>query len=190
MIQKLLTAVFIGSIFLVSCKHKSDYQQIVKRELALNVRNDTLFMGYYFGMPREEFYDHSWKLNNQKKVVQGSGNLSVRYDGVTGLGHRAHMNYYPLFYDGKIYKMQTAYAYNGWAPWNHNLWSDSLEVRLLKKFRKKYPKKFIKMKHPELGKTAYIMVDGNKRIAIYRKGDEKVVVNYLDLTVSQKIKQE
>lgn len=190
MIRKLLVLTLIGSFFGVGCKQKSEYQQMVKQELARKVRNDSLFMGYYFGMSRQEFYDHSWKLNSQKKVVQGAGNLTIRYDGIKGLGHRAHMNFYPLFYNEKIYKMQTAYAYNGWAPWNRDLWSDSLEMKLLSKFRKEYPKKFIKTKHPQLGVPAYIMVDGNKRIAIYRKGDEKVVVNYLDLTVSRNMKRE
>lgn len=190
MIRKLFALACIGFIFLLGCNHKTDYRQMVKQELARNVRNDTLFMGYYFGMPRQEFYDHSWKMNSQKKIVQGQGNLTIRYDGVKGLGHKAHLNYYPLFYNEKIYKMQTAYSYDGWAPWNRNLWSDSLEVRVLDKLRKKYSKRFIKMKHPELDVPAYIMVDGNKRIAVYRKGDEKVVVNYLDLTVSRKIKKE
>jgi hypothetical protein len=47
------------------------------------------------------------------------------------------------------------------------------------------------MKHPELGIPAYIMVDKNKRIAIFTKGDEKVAVNYVDLSVnSEKAKEQ
>ncbi|MGD8748869.1 MAG: hypothetical protein PVI44_10405, partial [Balneolaceae bacterium] len=72
-----------------------------------------------------------------------------------------------------------------------DLWSDSLEVKVLKKFQKIYKHKFIKMKHPELGIPAYIMVDKNKRIAIFTKGDEKVAVNYVDLSVnSEKAKEQ
>ncbi|MGD8749520.1 MAG: hypothetical protein PVI44_13730, partial [Balneolaceae bacterium] len=170
--RKLIVFIIIGFQFLISCNHKNEYRKIVKRELAKGTRNDSLFLGYYFGMPRQEFFDYSWKLNSQKKVVQGSGSHSVRYDDVTGFDHPIHMNFYPQFYNDKIYKMESTYSYNGWAPWNRDLWSDSLEVKVLKKFQKIYKHKFIKMKHPELGIPAYIMVDKNKRIAIFTKGDE------------------
>ena len=177
------------SILAISCDEQSRYQELVERELAKESRNDSLFLGYHFGMTRQEFFDHSWKLNNQKIVMQGNRTASIRYD-LDHLKYRAQKNFYPEFYDGKIYKMPVRYMYNGWAPWNRDYWADSLKKDVLADFREKYPNRFYEMSHPELEVPAHIMVDKNKRIAIYELDNKEVVVDYTDLSVLNQIKDE
>ncbi|MDX1586168.1 MAG: hypothetical protein R3222_05470 [Balneolaceae bacterium] len=177
------------SILAISCDEQSRYQELVERELAKESRNDSLFLGYHFGMTRQEFFDHSWKLNNQKIVMQGNRTASIRYD-LDHLKYRAQKNFYPEFYDGKIYKMPVRYMYNGWAPWNRDYWADSLKKDVLADFREKYPNRFYEMSHPELEVPAHIMVDKNKRIAIYELDNKEVVVDYADLSVLNQIKDE
>ena len=188
-IFKVLVITLAVSLSFIGCKQEADYQQIVERELSQEGRNDSLFLGYHFGMTKQEFFDHSWKLNSQKKVQDGAGSASVRYE-VEDLKYRAHKLFYPTFYEGKIYKMPVKYRYNGWAPWNKDYWSDSLKVDVLRKFREEYPNEFVEMKHPELGVPSHIMVDKNKRIAIYELNDEEVAVDYVDLTVLRELKKE
>ena len=44
----------------------------------------------------------------------------------SGLKYPASMNFYPDFYENKICKMRVDFQYDGWAPWNKNLYADSL----------------------------------------------------------------
>ena len=176
-------------ILAISCSSDMEYQELVEKELAQDARNDSLFLGYHFGMTRQEFFDHSWKLNSQKIVRDGKGGASIRYE-VEDLKFRAHKNFYPAFYDDKIYKMPVKYMYNGWAPWNRKYWADSLKKDVLANFRKRYPNEFIEMTHPELDVPSHIMVDNNKRIAIYELNNQEVAVDYVDLTVLNEIKNE
>lgn len=192
MIRKLLLLYFlsVSIIGLTACEQKSEYEQWVKQELEKNIQRDSLFLGYHFGMTRREFYDHSWKLNRQKLVMQGNNNQFVEYV-VKELKHEATMNFYPDFHEEEIYRMPVIYAYEGWAPWNRNLWADSLEQDILELYKEKYGDKFIKMKHPELEVPSYIIIDGNKRIAIYQSNDSRTVAAvFTDLNVFNRLKDE
>ncbi|MDR8392518.1 hypothetical protein NC796_15290 [Aliifodinibius sp. S!AR15-10] len=173
----------------ISCEQKSAYEQLVDRHYQKGTQNDSLFLGYHFGMTRDEFYDHSWKLNSQKVVREGNNNESVRYE-VDNLKSRAKKNFYPLFHQDSIYSMPVKYSYTGWAPWNKDLWADSLEQDILKVFQERYNNRFQKMTHPEKGVPAHILIDGNKRIAIYQMDDNmQVAVVYTDLDVLSQIQK-
>jgi hypothetical protein len=173
------------TISAISCDRETDYQSLVEKELAKEARRDSLFLGYHFGMTRQEFFDHSWKLNSEKVVMQGNRSASIRYD-LDNLKYRAQKNFYPEFYEGKIYKMPVRYMYNGWAPWNRKYWADSLKKDVVEQFRNRYSNSFYEMNHPELKVPAHIMVDKNMRIAIYELDNKEVV----DLSVLNEIKDE
>ena len=79
------------------------------------------------------------------------------------------------------------FQYDGWAPWNKHLFSDSLLQDVLQLYKKWYSKgnSFIEMKEP--GKsTIYVKVDGNRRIVIGKKDDMVVKANYTNLITEQK----
>ena len=50
-----LTAIIFAGI-LSGCTPKAKYDRMVKRELASGIRNDSIFMGLYLGMPEKDFY--------------------------------------------------------------------------------------------------------------------------------------
>lgn len=182
----LLLILLVSLLF--SCNPEPEYSELVEREMEKGIRNDSLFLGYSFGMTRQEFFDHSWNLNSRKIVTDGTGGNTVRHE-VDYLKYRAHKIFYPEFYREKIYKMPVRYMYNGWAPWNRDYWADSLKKDVLRRFKKRYSNKFLEMKHPELDVPAHIMVDKNKRIAIYELNDKEVAVDYTDLTVLNEIEK-
>lgn len=183
----MLIVLGVGSI---SCEKKSAYQRLVEQKYQPGAHNDSLFLGYYFGMSREEFYDHSWSLNRQRIVREGASNQSVRYE-INELKSRAIMNFYPVFYRDSIYSMPVKYSYTGWAPWNRNLWADSLENEVVDLYQDRYGHKFQKMRHPEENKPTYITIEGNKRVAIYKMDDSRhVAVEFTDLDVLNRMKAE
>lgn len=175
----------IPLLILGSCEQKSEYEQLVERELSKEVRHDSLFLGYELGMENEQFFQHSWDLN-QKKIVEGG--VQVKYD-LDELSSPAQMVFYPDFHDDRIYRMPVEISFKAWAPWNPELSSDSLIVELVDLYREKYGKGFIQAKLPEIDKKAWVKVDGNRRISIYRKDEMTVRVEFLDLPIRRELDQ-
>jgi hypothetical protein len=76
------------TLLIFSCERASEYDRLVKRELNKGVRHDSLFLGYYLGMERQDFFDHSWQLNQQGVVT---GGFRVEYD-LNELPHAAFLH--------------------------------------------------------------------------------------------------
>jgi len=172
-------------VLAIGCGKKARYDRMVKRELASGVRNDSLFFGIYFGMTSKDFYTHCWKLNKEGLIRQGSNNLSVEHD-FEELKHSAKMNFYPDFFEEKIYEMPVKFQYTGWSPWSKHMWSDSLQVDVLNLLEDWYGTGFIEVEHPKHG-SAFVKVDGNRRITMFKKGFEEVYVIFSDLSVVGKV---
>ena len=181
--------VFYRGVFVVlllitfGCTHKSEYRKIVDRELAKDIRVDSLFMGLEFGMTRKEFFAHCWELNKQGLFRDGPGNATVEYE-INDLKYPAYVHFYPDFYEGKISEIPVKFKYKAWAPWNKHLFADSLLMDVLELYKQRYGDGFIKVTHPERG-TLFVKVDGNRRIIIAKTDDISVTVLYSDLSVEE-----
>ncbi len=178
--------VFITFIVIAACSPRYKYQHRLKKGLESGVRYDSLFQGLYLGMSSRDFYIHCWLLNAQGLVKQGPNNFTVEYKMKHELKYPATMQYYPEFMNDRIYEMPVRFMYNGWAPWNEKLSADSLELDVLRWFKKVYGNDFIKVKHPEKG-TAYVKVDGNRRITIFKQNDLYVWAYFTDMSVKQNL---
>jgi hypothetical protein len=181
-----LLPVLISVLLSAGCSPKSKYERILKRELASGVRNDTLFMGIYLGMPEKEFYKHCWELNASGLIRQSMRNTTVEYQIKKELKYPGTMDFYPAFVGGKIYEMPVRYLYNGWAPWNKKLSADSLQLDVLQWFKKQYGDGFMEVKHPERG-TAYVKIDGNRQISIFKEDELHVWAVFTDMLVSREV---
>lgn len=177
----LIPVFFFLTLSIISCEQKSEYQQRLETELSKDIRVDSLFLGYYLGMPREEFYKHSWDLNSRQVVT---GQQTVHYE-LNGLKSKASMEFYPQFKDDKIYQMPVEVHYDGWAPWNKELFSDSLMVEMKERYEDIYNADFFKSIHPESKKEAFIDIQGNRRISIFKRDDRIVSIEFLDLSAVQ-----
>ncbi len=185
LIRIFLIALSAGLI-VVSCTPRSRYERKLKHELSSGVRQDSLFMGMYLGMPEKEFYVHCWNLNHKGLIKQGPSNTTVEYIMKDELKYPASMNFYPSFTDGKISEMPVKFQYTGWAPWNKSLSSDSLQIDVLKWFEKKYGDRFLKINHPEKG-SAYVKITGNRRITIFRENEMTVWAVFTDMSIKQTV---
>jgi hypothetical protein len=181
----LMTLVISGYIF-SGCSPRAKYNRLLKQELASGIRYDSLFMGLYLGMPEKEFYTRCWALNQQGLIRQGSRNTTVEYQIKNELKYPGIMDFYPEFIQGKIYEMPVRFSYNGWAPWNNKLSSDSLQINVLNWFRKMYGDGFMEVKHPKRG-IAFIKINGNRRITIFKENDLYVWAVYTDMLVKKEV---
>ncbi len=178
-------AMVLAVLFLIaSCSPRARYERRLKHELQSGVRYDSLFQGHYLGMHSKEFFLHCWQLNKKGLIKQGPNNQTVEYKLKDELKYPATMLYYPQFFEDKIYEMPVRISYDGWTPWNKELSADNLEKDVLRWFEKKYGKGFIKVVHPKHG-AAYVKVDGNRRITIFKENELYVWAIFTDMSVSK-----
>jgi len=179
----LLLLFYLSSLALMSgCTPSTRYERRLKQELAGGMRNDSMFLGIYLGMPQKDFYVHCWQLNRDGLVKQGTNNTTVEYILKTELKHPALMDFYPTFINERISEMPVRFVYSGWAPWKAELSSDKLQQDVLNWYKKIYGRGFIEVKHPKKG-TAYLKVNGNRRILIFKKDDMYVWALFTDMMV-------
>jgi hypothetical protein len=185
-IEKLL-AILIVSVFIIyGCSPKSRYERRLKHELSTGQRYDSLFLGLYLGMPEKDFYIHCWELNKKGIIRQGSNNTTVEYRTKDELKHPGIMNFYPSFVDSKIAEMPVKLTYAGWAPWNQKLSSDSLQTDVMQWIEKKHGGRFMQVDHPERG-SAFINLNGNRRITIFRENEINVWAVFSDMSVMKEL---
>lgn len=179
-----LLAGFLVSFIFISCSPKAEYDRKLKQELSSGIRQDSIFMGIYLGMPEKKFYLHCWNLNKRGVIRQGETNTTVEYEIKNELKYPGLMDFYPNFNEGKIYEMPVKIKYKGWAPWNKELSSDRLQEDVLNWYEQVYGKGFLKVRHPERG-FAYVKLDGNRRITIFKADDLYVWVVFTDMLVKR-----
>ena len=85
--------------------------------------------------------------------------------------------------------MRVEFSYDGWAPWNKNLFTDSLQSDVLQLYKKWYgDNNFITMTDSVKG-TIFIKVDANRRIIIGKFDDSHVKIDYTNLLVDKELKR-
>ncbi len=176
----LFTLLMTVSFF--SCEQKSNYQKLLERELASGERFDSLFLGLELGMTSKEFYVACWEMNQQGLLRQGSANTTVVYELGDQLPYSAKMEFFPSFHEDKIREMPVMFRYDAWSPWNRNLWADSLQLQVLDLLEEWHGEGFIRADHPKLG-TAYVKIDGNRRIVLTTLDDQFVKATYTDMSI-------
>ena len=100
--RKMSTKVFFSLLVsavlvLTACNRQSEYSQMVEEGLASETRQDSIFLGFSFGMTSDEFYDYCWEMNKRQLFMNGPTNNTVQYDISNSLRHPGKMNFYPTF---------------------------------------------------------------------------------------------
>ena len=191
---KILTTLFIVGLLYCGCMRQDSsakYDQLVKSELAGGKRADSIFWGIHFGMTGKEFFAYCWEMNKKGLFTDGESNTAVLYRlDNNELNYPASMNFYPDFNNNRITKMGATFKYDGWAPWNKQMFSNKLLTDVLHLYQKWYPtgNSFQEIKKP--GKnTIYVKVDGNRRIILGIQNDMSVKADYTDLGVGKQFKK-
>ncbi len=171
--------------FLLSGCFQSDYTKLVKSELANGIRIDSLVFGINFGDTRNEYFGKCFDLNKQKLVTQGPYGGTVEYRFTDSLFHDQPTDMKMLFIpafdkDDIIIEMNLEFSYPGWAPWNEQYQSDKLKERVLKMLSYNYKgNAFVTVTIN--GNEYPIKLDGNRRMIVYIKDEQNVVVKIQDI---------
>jgi|UniRef100_UPI004047C985 hypothetical protein len=151
---------------------------------------DSLFLGFYLGLPQKTFYDLCTELNSQKKITQGPGGAtSVEHKIKGAFGGDVSMRFYPTFIDKKIYEMPVTYTYESWAPWNKEYSSEALLPKILESYKAIYGDEF-KVVNDRYRGMIYYRMDGKRRINLFIKDDQFVQAVFTDMEVEKRLKDE
>lgn len=175
--------IFLASLLIIGCNSEVSYQDWLKQEKESDVQNDSLFLGYYFGMDNQEFKDLSWEMNRQG-LMSGLTKINYEFDD---LGEKAIMSFWPNFVDGKLSTIPIEVSYNAWAPWNQELWAEPLMEDLVDWYTDLYDTQFRYIYVPEIEKNAFVSIDGNREIRISRINDQLVKLDFIDHNTYQSI---
>jgi hypothetical protein len=166
---------------------KSEYQQYVDQELSTGEVRDSLIFGMRMGQTKKDFYTICWELNKQKVITAGTGNEYARYivdaDTLGDNSRAKDMLFYGIFDEDDVMRgMDMKYAYETWAPWNRDRYSDSLLNRLRDQYLEGYPgNDFIEIDIDGLKAPAIVKVDGNRQVLMYAINKKDVKVRIEDL---------
>jgi hypothetical protein len=175
-----------GVFFLMVACSESKYAELVQSEMARNIIHDSLFFGLKFGQTKQEFFDICWKLNKKKLVKQGPDNKFVRYNLPDKNDDDSRSAITMLFYgrfndENSMTGMDLQFYYDGWSIWSEQLQSDRLIPVIKDTLMNWYPgNDFIKVPLGDNNADLLVKVDGNRRITIKPKDDDKIVKVQID----------
>lgn len=178
-----LMILLLCSFSMWSCSSEISYEQMVKNGLGSGVKQDSLFLGYHFGMDVQTFLSSSWELNRQGIIT---GQTKINYQ-LQDLDHIANMEFYPTFVGDVIVRMPVTIGYSGWAPWNEHLWPEVLVDDLIEYYGGIYETEFTPIYVPEIDGFAYVSIEGNREIRLYKNSQSTVRADFIDLSVYGKV---
>jgi hypothetical protein len=176
------------AIAIWGCTPTQRYENLVQEELASGKQVDSLFLGLSLGMTQKDFYTQCWEMNKEGLIRQGTSNTSVLYTTEID-GEKVEMNFYPDFYNGKIWQMPAQYNYTAWAPWNQHLSSDSLQLKILDLYKDWYGGEFIEIRNEKNDKV-FVNVNGNRQISIFKMSEMTVWALFTNLLLEDSVKME
>ena len=176
---------FFGIMLTVACS-QSQYDKVVKRELATGKEYNEMMFDMKIGLSKKEFYGKCWQLNKEKLVAQGPSNQYVRHvlDSVSPIynpSSRIEMLFFGLFDDEDLMRgMRFRFSYTAWAPWNKELQPEKLQEEIKEMMKTLYPgNDFFNLDTKINDQPIAVKIDGNRLITVY-VFDNRFVQAYIE----------
>ncbi|MFS4418005.1 hypothetical protein [Maribacter sp. 2307ULW6-5] len=173
----------------LACNGKPTLAEVEAEELARNVAFDSLFYGLHFGMTMQDFYDHSYDMNQEGIFFQNNMNVEVIIHYDEDFSSPVDFVFFPDTSYPTIQKVDGYMMFRQWAPFTKEYPASKLQEELKEKMEEWYGgREFIKIEHPKgHWPYAYAKVDGNRKIVLYRSfDDQKVEVVFENLNAKHK----
>ena len=159
-------------LFYASCN--SDYDRLVKQEIASGKVYKELIFDLKMGQTQKQFFTDCWELNKKKLINQGPNNKFVRHvlDSVSPIynpKNNMELLFYGIFNDNKILTgLKMRISFLGWDPSVKGLQKEFLLEEGMKMMEKIFPgNKFFKLNKEVNNSPIMAKVDGNRLISAY-----------------------
>lgn len=178
-------ALFLLITTSIAC-NQSQYDKVVKRELATGKEYNEMMFDMNIGLSKKEFYGKCWQLNKEKLVSQGPSNQYVRHvlDSISPVYNPSstmEMLFFGLFDDQDLMRgMRFRFSYTAWAPWNKALQPDQLQEEVKVMMKTLYPgNDFFNLEKKINDQPIAVKIDGNRLITVY-VFDNRFVQAYIE----------
>jgi hypothetical protein len=165
-------------LFIIGCQKQSDYETLVNEGITSGKVVNEIFLGYTFGMSREDFLEYSWQMNQEGTITGGVDIIYLLED----LKSTARLQFFPEFQNGAISEMPVIASYISWSPWNEQYNADELLKDMRVYYEDIFSTSFKEVSVPELEKTAWVSVEGNREIRMYKASVNTIQINFIDLS--------
>ena len=191
-LNKIIFCLLVLTLFL-ACEIESEYSKLLKKELKSGKSFNDLVLGLKIGQTKDDFYEICADLNKKKLITSGARNLYPEYilypkDSVEN-GKKIRMSFMGIFDNDRIMKgMDIRFNYYSWIAWREEYNSDNLINEIKDTLQLWYPgNNFIEidLKLDSKNNLAYVKVDGNRQITMYKIDGRDVAVIIED--ISEKI---
>ena len=191
-LNKIIFCLLVLTLFL-ACEIESEYSKLLKKELKSGKSFNDLVLGLKIGQTKDDFYEICADLNKKKLITSGARNLYPEYilypkDSVEN-GKKIRMSFMGIFDNDRIMKgMDIRFNYYSWIAWREEYNSDNLINEIKDTLQLWYPgNNFIEidLKLDSKNNLAYVKIDGNRQITMYKIDGRDVAVIIED--VSEKI---
>ena len=191
-LNKIIFCLLVLTPFL-ACEIESEYSKLLKKELKSGKSFNDLVLGLKIGQTKDDFFEICADLNKKKLITSGARNLYPEYilypkDSVEN-GKKIRMSFMGIFDNDRVMKgMDIRFNYYSWIAWREEYNSDNLINEIKDTLQLWYPgNNFIEidLKLDSKNNLAYVKVDGNRQITMYKIDGRDVAVIIED--VSEKI---
>lgn len=191
-LNKIIFCLLVLTPFL-ACEIESEYSKLLKKELKSGKSFNDLVLGLKIGQTKDDFFEICADLNKKKLITSGARNLYPEYilypkDSVEN-GKKIRMSFMGIFDNDRIMKgMDIRFNYYSWIAWREEYNSANLINEIKDTLQLWYPgNNFIEidLKLDSKNNLAYVKVDGNRQITMYKIDGRDVAVIIED--VSEKI---
>ena len=188
-LNKIIFCLLILTPFL-ACEVESEYSKLLKKELKSGKSFNHLVLGLKIGQTKDDFYKICADLNKKKLITSGARSLYPEYilypkDSVEN-GKKIRMSFMGIFDDDRIMKgMDIRFNYYSWIAWREEYNSDNLINEIKDTLQLWYPgNNFIEidLKLDSKNNFAYVKIDGNRQITMYKIDGRDVAVIIEDLS--------
>ena len=181
--------IYILVFFLfLSCQKQSNYSKVLKRELESGkVYNDLIF-DLKIGQTKDDYFNICYELNRKKLITSGGRELSpeyIMYPKKENKNSKKIKMSFKGIYDKKdlIKGLDLRFNYYTWSPWNKEQNSSYLMEEIKDTLLLWFPgNDFFKLDLKKKKSFAYIKIDGNRRIRIYKTDAKDVAVKIEDIS--------
>ena len=169
---------------LTSCNFKSEYHNLVEREIKKGEINNDLILGFSFGMTKQQYYDRCTLLNKNKIITVGEYNFNPEQILSSPINNKKiKMSFSPNFKEKKtIEELELRFSFLGWSHWNADYQSGVLINQVKDSLISWLPgNDFIEVSIDGIDKKPLVKVDGNRRIMLYKINSKDVIAKINNL---------
>ena len=179
---------FLVYFLILNCQQESKYSKTLKKEKESGKIFNDLIFDMKFGQTKDDYFNICYELNKKKLITSGGREFSPEYimypKKENKNSKKIKMSFNGIFDKNNIIEgLNLRFNYYTWSPWNKDYNSSYLIEEIKDTLLVWFPgNDFFKLDLKDKENFAYIKIDGNRRIRIYKIDAKDIAVKIEDVS--------